>query len=72
MPIIEPWSLAEPMDSVENNIVLIGLIYGFKKYILEKLSEILKFSELDQNKDYQFSSLSSGMKLRLIFSIVLF
>ena len=71
LPIIEPWSLAEPMDSVENNIILIGLIYGFKKeYILEKLSEILKFSELDQNKDYQFSSLSSGMKLRLIFSIV--
>ena len=71
LPIIEPWSLAEPMDSVENNIMLIGLIYGFKKeYILEKLSEILKFSELDQNKDYQFSSLSSGMKLRLIFSVV--
>ena len=71
LPIIEPWSLAETMDSVENNIMLIGLTYGFKKkYILEKLAAILKFSELEQKKDYQFSSLSSGMKLRLIFSIV--
>ena len=71
LPIIEPWSLAEPMDSVENNILLIGLTYGFKKkYILEKLTKILKFSELEQKKNYQFSSLSSGMKLRLIFSVV--
>ena len=71
LPIIEPWALSEPVDSVVNNIILIGLILGFdKKYIVNNIDNILKFSELENKKDYQFSSLSTGMKLRLIFAIV--
>jgi len=71
LPIIEPWSLFEPTDSVVNNIFLTGLILGFKKeYIKNNLEKILDFSELSQYKNLQFSSLSTGMKLKLIFAIV--
>ena len=71
LPIIEPWSLFEPIDSVENNIYLTGLILGFqKKYVLENIDNILKFSDLKEYRNFQFSSLSTGMKLRLIFAIV--
>mgnify|MGYP001262772475 CR=1 FL=1 len=71
LPIIEPWSLSEPTDSVENNIFLTGLILGFEKnYIKDNLENILEFSELKDYKNFQFSSLSTGMKLKLIFAIV--
>ena len=71
LPIIEPWALAEPTDSVLNNITLIGLLLGFKKkYIEDNVETILKFSELEKHKNFQFSSLSTGMKMRLIFAVV--
>ena len=71
LPIIEPTSLAEMTDTVENNIMLIGLLLGFeKKYILEKKREILDFSELAKYIHSSYSILSTGMKLKLIFSIV--
>jgi len=71
VPIIEPWGLAEITDSLENNIFLIGLILGFKKNDIKRnLEKILKFSDLEDKKVYQFSSLSTGMKLRLVFAIV--
>ena len=35
LPIIEPTSLSEITDTVENNIMLIGLIYGFEKNLIE-------------------------------------
>lgn len=71
VPIIEPWGLAEITDSLENNLVLIGLILGFKKNDIKKnLKKILEFSDLEQKKDHQFSSLSTGMKLRLVFALV--
>jgi ABC-type polysaccharide/polyol phosphate transport system ATPase subunit len=71
VPIIEPWGLAEITDSLENNIILIGLILGFKKNDIKRnLVKILEFSDLEDKKIYQFSSLSTGMKLRLVFAIV--
>lgn len=71
VPIIEPWGLAEITDSLENNIFLIGLILGFEKNDIKRnFAKILKFSDLEDKKVHQFSSLSTGMKLRLVFAIV--
>lgn len=71
IPIIEPWALFEITDSVVNNILVTGLLLGFKKkYILENVDNILNFSELTKYKDFQLSALSTGMKLRLIFALV--
>ena len=71
LPIIEPNSLAEITDTVENNIMLIALILGYeKKYINEKKDEILEFSELEKFKHTAYSILSTGMKLKLVFAIV--
>ena len=71
LPIIEPTSLAEITDTVENNITLIGLLLGFeKKYIQDKKREILEFSELNEYIHSPYSILSTGMKLKLIFSVV--
>lgn len=71
LPILEPSSLAEPMDSVINNIYLIGLIYGFSREQIEKkIDDILKFSELSDFQNIRYSNLSTGMKLKLVFAIV--
>jgi len=71
IPIIEPWSLCEPTDSVLNNIKLVGLILGFNKNYIEKnIERILEFSDLSERRYFQFSSLSTGMKLKLIFALV--
>jgi len=71
LSIIDPGALAEVTDTVLNNIIIIGLLLGFeKKIILQKISSILEFSELDDYATHRFSSLSSGMKLKLLFSIV--
>jgi ABC-type polysaccharide/polyol phosphate transport system ATPase subunit len=71
LSIIDPGALAEVTDTVLNNIIIIGLLLGFeKKIILQKINSILEFSELDDYVTHRFSSLSSGMKLKLLFSIV--
>ena len=71
LSIIDPGALAEVTDTVLNNIIIIGLLLGFeKKTILQKINSILEFSELDDYTNHRFSSLSSGMKLKLLFSIV--
>ena len=71
LPIIEPASLAEGVDTVKNNILLIGLLLGFKKKeIIEKTNEILDFSEIKDYQNLSYNTLSTGMRLKLIFSIV--
>ena len=71
LSIIDPWSLAETTDTILNNIIIIGLLLGFeKKTILQKINNILDFSELEDYANNSFSILSSGMKLKLLFSIV--
>ena len=71
LSIIEPGALAENTDTILNNIIIIGLLLGFKKEtIFQKINSILEFSELNDYANHRFSSLSSGMKLKLLFSIV--
>jgi ABC-type polysaccharide/polyol phosphate transport system ATPase subunit len=71
LSIIDPGALAESTDTILNNIIIIGLLLGFKKkIILQKINSILEFSELDNYTNHRFSTLSSGMKLKLLFSIV--
>ena len=71
LSIIDPGALAETTDTILNNIIIIGLLLGFeKKTILQKINNILDFSELEHYANNSFSTLSSGMKLKLLFSIV--
>lgn len=71
LSIIDPGALAETTDTILNNIIIIGLLLGFeKKTILKKINGILEFSELDDYANHRFSTLSTGMKLKLLFSIV--
>jgi len=52
------------------NIYLNGLLLGFsKKFIHEKLDEIIAFSELEEFIHMPLKNYSSGMKARLGFSI---
>lgn len=70
LPIIQPYSMCEPGDTVINNIHLLGTILGFKKKnIIEKINEIIEFAELTEYKNLALASLSMGMKFRLVFSI---
>ena len=72
-PIIDPSGLAEPTDTVLNNIILIGqILCNDKQHIKQKLNEIVDFSELKKYQMVRYSNLSSGMKLKLITSILLF
>jgi ABC-type polysaccharide/polyol phosphate transport system ATPase subunit len=71
LSIIDPGALAESTDTILNNIIIIGLLLGFKKKtIIQKINSILEFSELDDYTNHRYSTLSSGMKLKLLFSIV--
>ena len=71
LSIIDPGALAETTDTILNNIIIIGLLLGFeKKTIIKKINGILEFSELDDYANHRFSTLSTGMKLKLLFSIV--
>lgn len=55
--------------TVSENIVLYGILLGFnKKWISDKVSEILEFAELSEYKNVKMKHLSSGMKLRVMFS----
>ena len=70
LPIINPINFSETEDTVLNNLILISMILGFKiEYISNKIDSILEFSELEEYKDYPFSTLSTGMRFRLVFAI---
>lgn len=54
----------------KENIFLNGAILGYdKKFLEEKYEEILKFSELEQFIEVPIRNYSSGMMMRLAFSI---
>jgi len=56
--------------SGRENIYLNGLLMGYpKKFIREKLDEVIDFSELEKFIDTPLKNYSSGMKARLGFSI---
>ena len=55
--------------SVKENIVLQGVLLGVSKHtITDKVSEILKFAELEEYVNTKMKHLSSGMKVRVMFS----
>ncbi len=70
LPIIQPFAMCEPDDTLYNNIFLISQILGFKKKDIEnQIDEILKFAELSDYKNRSLSTLSTGMKFRFVFAI---
>ena len=55
--------------TVNENIITYGILLGFKeKSIKEKIPEILKFAELQEYGNVKMKHLSSGMKVRVMFS----
>lgn len=67
--VLEVASSGQLDDTVENNIMLIGLLHGYKKkQILEKKDEIIDFSGLKDFLHLPLISCSTGMQLRLLFS----
>ena len=67
--VLEVASSGQLDDTVENNIMLIGLLHGYKKkQILEKKDEIIDFSGLKNFLHLPLISCSTGMQLRLLFS----
>lgn len=56
-------------DTVENNILLLGLLYGHNKNdILKKKDDIIEFSGLRDFLHLPLVSCSTGMQLRILFS----
>lgn len=55
--------------TVMENIIMQGVLFGFeKKWITQKVPEIIKFAELDDYQNEKMKHLSSGMKVRIMFS----
>ena len=55
--------------TVNENITTYGILLGFKKkWIEEKIPEILKFAELENYENVKMKYLSSGMKVRVMFA----
>ena len=55
--------------TVAENIITQGVLLGFeKKWITEKVLEIIRFTELENYKNEKMKHLSSGMKVRIMFS----
>lgn len=69
-PMLELGSGFDHELSGRENIFLNGAILGFKeKYLMEKLPEIIEFSELGDFIDMPVKTYSSGMMMRLAFSV---
>ncbi len=70
VPMLELGSGFDPELSGKENIYLNGAILGYSKEFLEsKYDEILEFSELGQFIEMPIRNYSSGMLMRLAFSI---
>jgi ABC-2 type transport system ATP-binding protein len=54
------------------NVFLNGIILGMRKsFLMEKYDEIVKFAELEKFMDVPMKNFSSGMQVRLAFSIAI-
>ena len=70
LPIIQPYAMCEPDDTLYNNIILISQILGFEKKEIEpQIEKILDFSELTEYKHRTIATLSTGMKFRFVFAV---
>ena len=69
-PLIEVGSGLHPELTGRENIILNSSIYRIsKKIIMEKMDEIINFAELEEFIDTPVKRYSSGMRIRLGFSI---
>jgi len=69
-PLIELGAGFDPDYSGRENIFLNGAVLGYsKKFILERLDNIVEFAELEDFIDTPLKNYSSGMRARLGFSI---
>ncbi len=70
IPIIQPYAVCEPDDTIHNNIIFIGLLLGFKKEkIKSQMEEILTFAELKDYRNLPVATLSQGMKFKMVFAV---
>ena len=70
VPMLELGSGFDPELTGRENIFLNGAILGYSKSFLEqKFEEILEFSELEKFIDMPIRNYSSGMMMRLAFSV---
>jgi ABC-2 type transport system ATP-binding protein len=62
----------KPELSGRENVFLNGALLGFSKYEIENMYEdIVSFAELEQFMDQKLKNYSSGMKVRLAFSVAI-
>lgn len=72
-PLIELGAGFHPELTGLENIYLNGVILGLKEnYIKKKLNEIIEFSEIEKFIDIPIKYFSSGMQMRLAFSVAIF
>lgn len=72
VPFLELGVGFNPELSARDNIYLNGVILGMsRKEIEKKFNEIVKFSELEKFLDMPLKNFSSGMQVRLAFSIAI-
>ena len=72
VPFLELGVGFNPELTARDNIFLNGIILGIKKSMLaEKFKEIIKFAELEKFVDVPLKNFSSGMQVRLAFSIAI-
>ncbi len=71
-PLLELGVGFQPEFSVRENVYLYGSLLGFpRNQMNKKLSDILRFAELDRFVDARFGKLSTGMQMRLGFAIAI-
>lgn len=71
-PVIELGVGFHPDLTVKENVLMYGSIMGLKNTEIKKrMDGILQFSELERFKDARLKNLSSGMQMRLAFSVAI-